>query len=137
VPFEWVDHTADAGIEVRGSSAEAVLERAILATAAVIVGDSPLEPLEDRAIRATGADDAERLVCLLGEVIYLHDVESFLPAEATVRLDGETVTATLRGERFDEARHWVERDLKAVTFHQAALRATTDGSWVGRVIFDL
>jgi SHS2 domain-containing protein len=46
------------------------------------------------------------------------------------------VTARLRGEAFDPARHQLKQEIKAVTYHQAFVQTTVQG-WKGRVILDV
>ncbi len=53
--------------------------------------------------------------------------------------DGEvacsSLTARVRGERFDARRHPMKIELKAPTYHQLAVEHTDDG-WSVRIIFD-
>ena len=137
VPFEWVDHTADLGVALTGGEPEQVYARAVLATAALLVGDSPVRPDSERTVEVEGDDRVERLVSLAGEVIYLWDVEAFVPARVQVVEAGRRVRATLAGEAFDPERHWVEREVKAATFHEATFTAVPGGGWQARLLFDL
>jgi len=137
VPFEWVDHTADLGVALAGDGPEQVYARALLATAALLVGDSPVRPEAERRVEVEGDDRVERLVSLAGELIYLWDVEAFVPARAEVTEDGRRVRAILSGETFDPERHWVEREVKAVTFHEATFSAAPGGGWQAHLLFDL
>jgi len=44
--------------------------------------------------------------------------------------------ALLRGETYDPARHRIKQEIKAVTYHQAAVEKTAAG-WRARVVFDV
>ena len=137
VPFEWLDHTADVGVALDGVDPAQVYARAALAAVALLVGDSPVRPVEERVVEVEGEDRVERLVSLAGEVIYLWDVEAFVPARVQVTEAGERVQAILTGETFDPDRHWVEREVKAATYHEASFEAAPGGRWQARLLFDL
>ena len=51
-------------------------------------------------------------------------------------VNSRTLKALLRGECFDPVRHRIEREIKAVTYHQASVTKTGDG-WLARVVFDV
>ncbi|MGZ3608142.1 MAG: archease [Syntrophales bacterium] len=42
----------------------------------------------------------------------------------------------MAGEPFDPAKHTINTEIKAVTYHQAAVKEA-QGMWTGRVIFDV
>jgi len=46
------------------------------------------------------------------------------------------LTAVLRGEKYDPARHRIRMEIKAATYHQASIRRMAAG-WIGRVVFDV
>ena len=54
----------------------------------------------------------------------------------TIKREHETLTVALRGEIFDEQKHIVLTQVKAVTYHQLEFRPD-GGQWVGRVVLDL
>jgi len=70
-------------------------------------------------------------------VVYLWDVEGFVPARVAVVEGPGSVRATLEGETFDPDRHWVEREVKAATFHEAVFVEGPGGVWRARLLFDL
>ena len=47
------------------------------------------------------------------------------------------LTALLRGEAFDPARHRIKQEIKAVTYHQAEVCQNAAGGWTARVICDV
>jgi len=137
VPFDWLDHTADVGVLVRGADRAEVYARVALVTATLIVGDSPLRAREERRFDLPGEDRIEHLVSLAGEVIYLWEVEAFLPARADVAVEAGRIRATLCGETFDPERHWMEREVKAATWHGARFERRGAEGWQAQLLFDL
>lgn len=137
VPFEWLEHTADVAVAVTGADPAEVYERIALVAATLIVGDSLARPAVTHEVEVEGDDRIERLVSLAGEVVYLWEVEAFVPASAEVVEDGRRVRATLWGEAFDPARHRVEREVKAATYHGALFEPDGAGGWRAELLFDL
>ena len=85
----------------------------------LLVGESPVAPVEERPIDRRGADPTERLIHFLADVLYLYDTERFVPARAG--------PAGVLGEPFDPARHTAAREVKAVTHHDATVRRDDRG----------
>ena len=84
------------------------------------------------------ADDVESLtVDFLGELLRLFELQRFLIARVRVTAcDRTSVSAELDGETYDPARHELDAEIKAVTYHQLTIGRQDDG-WVGRVILDV
>jgi SHS2 domain-containing protein len=94
----------------------------------LLVGSSPVRLLEQRPIEPQGQDVAERLVRFLEEALYLYAAERFVP--------GRAGPAGVLGEPFDPARHTALREVKAVTYHGAAVRRNRAGLTV-TLVFDV
>ena len=58
----------------------------------------------------------------LNELLYLWDVERFIPKTIAIIRDGVNIKAILRGEILDEHRHTIMGAVKAVTYHQFSIR---------------
>ena len=51
-------------------------------------------------------------------------------------LTEQNLSATIRGEKIDDRKHSLKKEVKAVTYH--ALKVERSGTgWVGEVIFDI
>ncbi len=118
-PYKFLDHEADAGFEVYGQTEEELYQNATCALFSLITDLRRIHPEIER--RVDVSDNAESLVTFLNDLLYLWDVERFIPKTiATVR-DGATIKVTLRGEKFDEHRHTVLGAVKAVTYHKFSI----------------
>lgn len=134
MPYKFIDHTADVGIEATGDTLEEAFAATVLGMFAVICDPDTVERREIKAVRAE-ADTPERLIFrLLDECIYVHSTEGWLAGRATVSLDDGRATATLEGEPIDHDRHRDLTEVKAPTKH--LLEVETDPPRV-QVIFDL
>ncbi|HOD76108.1 MAG TPA: archease, partial [Syntrophorhabdaceae bacterium] len=80
--------------------------------------------------------NGELLINFLNELLFVWDVERFIPAEVAVSFEREGLTALLRGEPFDEGRHSIELELKAVTYHKFAI-TEEKGKFKAIIIIDV
>lgn len=134
----FFDHTGDFGADLEADAEAALYEASVDALIALLVDDPrAIREAESRALAIAGADPEEQLVALGNEVLYLFET-GWLARRVEVdelREDGLAVTA--HGESFDPARHVIARPIKAVTHHGARIEERADGTWIGRLIFDL
>jgi len=127
-PYRFVPHTADVAAELRAESEVGLYQAGVDALRELLVGTSPVRSLEQRPIAVRGADPTERLVRFLGDVLYLYDTERFVPQRA--------LPLGVSGEPFDPARHHALREVKAVTYHGAAVLPDGDG-YRATIVFDV
>jgi len=135
--FAPIDHTADVGYRLFAPNLTelfAVAGRALFD--AITELDSIQLQLERRI--EVEADDVEALfVAWLAELNYYCITALELYAEFNVeKISPTAVRATVRGEKIDPARHVIQTEIKAVTYHELYVRETPNG-WEAQVIFDV
>ena len=141
MPVRPLDHTADAGIEVRATGLDELFADAAAGLCATITDPAGVAR-DDAAEVAVEAPDLERLmVDWLEELLFRFDVERLLPAEAAVSVGeqsggGWRLRARVRGERFDPDRHPLAVTVKAITYHGLSVERDAEG-WRATVIFDI
>ena len=88
-------------------------------------------------MRAEGGAPEELLVGWLEEILFAFEVDGFVPAAARVESlgDGEVV-GELRGEDLDPRRHELRHAVKAVTYHDLAIKRVAGGYEV-HIVFDV
>lgn len=135
--FEITEHTADLGLRVEAPDLASLLAEAGRGLTAIITGDlEQVRPATARAMRVEGTDPAYLLFDWLNEVLFAFESERVLLREFDVRVDERGLSATARGERFDPARHRLQHEVKAITYH--GLQAVkTGGGWRAQVIVDI
>ena len=135
--FRFLNHTGDLGMEIYGQSLIDLFENAGQALFAVITNPSKVEEKIGKKI-GLNYDDLETLmVDWLGQLLYLHEVEGLLFRRFEVSSIGDgRFEASAWGEVFEERKHVVRTEVKAVTFHQLEVRQRGD-RWQARVILDL
>jgi SHS2 domain-containing protein len=134
--FREFEHTGDIGIELTAPTRGELFQRAAIALASLLVETSSVEQAEQREVAIAGATDSDLMHDLLTELLCLFTVEGFIWTDASVKEADGSLRVTLRGERFDPARHPFHGEIKAVTYHQLMVANSPDG-WRARVIFDV
>jgi SHS2 domain-containing protein len=135
--YEFFDHTADIGISAGGKTLAELFIHAAKGLTALIAEESHLEPNETRAIQLSAENVEALLLVWLTELLFWFSRDRFLPVSYT--LDDATPTSlrgSVRGGRFDPARHTQGREVKAITRHQLSVRQEADG-WHARVLVDI
>ena len=128
MPYRFLPHTGDVAVALDAPDDLGLRTAGIEALRELLVGTSPVGALVERPIAPKGRDDAERLVRFLEDALYLYDVEGFVPARAS--------PTGILGEPFDPARHAPAGEVKAVTYHQAAVRRDDTGLHA-TIVFDV
>ncbi len=131
------DHTADVGLEAWGATFGEALAEAGLGLQAIMLPGSVVQARDLRKFRVA-ADDADALVVVwLSELLYAFEAHGWLSGsfEVSVNSDGQ-LSATARGETFDEERHVLGVGVKAVSYHDLAVRCESDAVRI-RVILDV
>lgn len=135
--YKVFDHTSDLGIEVAGNTLSHLFENAVLSIADIITDTDRVRARQTKVIKASGVDADDLWVNFLREVLYTVNGERFLIKECRVgQIDDTQVTVEVRGEPFDPLIHRMKKEIKAVTYHQAAIIKDAHG-FNGRVILDV
>ena len=140
MPFCAREHTADLGLEVWAPTLDRLFVDAAVGLADAITDASVLRETErvDVTVEEPALDLL--LVAWLEELLYRFETTGALARGGEARVvegtSGWRVEATLRGERFDAARHPLRVTVKAITYHGLEV-AGSEGEWRARVLFDI
>jgi SHS2 domain-containing protein len=134
---ETFDHTADLGLRVRAPDLDTLFAEAAEALFGVIVEDlSTVQPREPLDVRLE-ADDREYLLFdWLRRLLAEHDARHLLFSRFTVHVADDGLTGTAWGEPLDRARHELDHEVKAITYHGLRVEPA-DGGWLAEVIVDI
>lgn len=136
--YREIEHTADVGLELDAPALKAAFEQAAASMFDLMCDLDTVGECVPRTVRATSREgDLEGLmVRWLTELLYVFASERLLLSSFHVReLAGGVIEADVAGEPYDPARHATKSELKAVTYHELAVKKT-DAGWSVRVIFD-
>jgi SHS2 domain-containing protein len=127
----FVEHGGEVEVELTAESEAGIFAAALDAFAELVVDDDT-GPAELRTVELRGRERSLLLVDWLGELLYLGEVERFVPTEAvSIELADDWLRATVAG------RHNTLRPLvKGIALHGLEFEPR-GGAWHGRVIFDV
>lgn len=137
MPFKILDHTADIRVRVSGKTLEELLKSAALGFMSLVTDTSGVEPSEKVAFEVHGENGEELLIKMLGEILYLHQVEKMVFSDIDITLTGgNKLEAVLYGEKTDPERHELELDIKAATYHNLKIVKAND-RLMAEIVFDI
>lgn len=141
MPYEYLDHEADIGLEATGTDLAEALRDGVRGLLALLVDPETVEPREVVPVEASGEDPGSLFVALLNAVLAAVDVHRmfFRDFELTrlERVENQwVVEGRLYGEPIDLERHAVEIEVKAATYG-GLLAERTESGWRLRCVLDL
>ena len=129
--YRFAEHVGEVEVELEAVTEAGIFEAAAAAFAELAGEDGEGEPAAHE-VELAAADGALLLVDWLNELVFLAEVEGFVPVEVTaIELEDGRLRATLTGYRGGPS-HLV----KAVTLNRLALEQE-GGRWHGRVVLDV
>ena len=133
-PIEIVEHTADWSLRVRGEDLGQLFRYAAVGMAMLMVEDPAALPDDVERNLALEAYDAESLlVDWLNELAYWAEMEQIVINQIDIKEISETrLAATVRGGKAPV----LDKHIKAVTFHNLAIKSTDSGLEV-TIVFDV
>jgi len=135
--YQHIDHTADVGLQIFGSSLKQLFENAAEGMFDFITELQRVDSNTERHIEITAGDRDALLVTWLSELNYILQTEDILFKDFLINDMSDTrLQGIARGEQFEPQRHVIYTEVKAVTYHQLYIRESDDG-WQAQVIFDL
>jgi SHS2 domain-containing protein len=133
--IEELPHTADVMYRITSERVEGIFEDAARAMFQTMYGSCNPVPTVEKNVSLT-ADDLEMLLSdFLSELLFISEVEYIVICDATVSLDGTTLTATARGEPFDPQRHR-GREIKGISLSNLRIYKR-NRDYVMDIIFDV
>jgi SHS2 domain-containing protein len=134
---EVFEHTADIGLRVRAESLDALFAEAARGLFGLIVENlDDVRPLRKETVPIDGSDREYLLFDWLNELLFRFDSGHMVYAAFDVHLNPTGLRAEVQGEPLDPARHRLDHEVKAITYHGLKVEQSTDG-WLAEVILDI
>jgi len=136
--YELIDHTADIGIRVKGSSPEELFVHAAEAMFDILARPKrTLIPSISYPVTAEADSIDELLVRWLQELHMAFDMRKLVLTHIWIdEISPTRVSGGGKGLKFDGMRHTMGTQIKAVTYHGLKVEEQ-DGEWLAEVIFDI
>lgn len=133
--FEEISHTADVKVHACAPTLEMLFSETFKALMRVMYGTT-LQGEIQKEIQIESSSIESLLIDFLSEVLFVSDVESLVFSEASVRINGFSLIAELKGEPFDPVRHSVGSEVKGISY--SGLEITHDANgYMLDIIFDV
>ncbi|MCI0705453.1 MAG: archease [Planctomycetia bacterium] len=134
---ELFEHTADLGLRATAPNLNTLFEEMAACLVSAMVEDpASVRPLQEVKIELAGADREFLLFDWLKELLLRFDTDHVLFASFDVQVSDTGLTARVRGETYDPARHVLAHEVKAITYHE--LKVVQEGNeWLAEVIVDI
>ena len=137
--YKFFDHTADIGVEVTGRTRTELFVNAAKALLDVMIENKTGEESkkQQKKITVAGADIADLLINFLREILYLFNGEKFITVSCEmIQFNNQELKARLTGESFNNKKHLIKTEIKAVTYSGLTVEKVQAG-WRARIIFDV
>ena len=122
--YKIIDHEADVGFEIYGKTLEDLYKNAVEALFSLII--EPGERRPEKGKRFDLTDDQGLLIAFLNELLYLWDMEGFIPKDLSLKIENKKLTGTVIGGIYNPSRDKIKREVKAVTYHKFSIEETND-----------
>jgi SHS2 domain-containing protein len=135
--YETFSHTADVGLRVQSPDLNTLFAEAGQAFFSVIIENlSDVKPRNRVEFHIAGQDLAYLLADWLNELLFAFESRRLLLREFEVSVGHDGLQAVAQGETVDEARHTLDHEVKAVTYHGLKVEQT-DAGWLAEVVLDI
>ena len=135
--WEHYIHGADIGVRGIGATKAQAFEQAAVALTAVIAEPETVAPRQEVTLSCAAPDDELLLADWLNALIYEMATRDMLFSRFSVRIDGERLEATARGEQLDVARHRPAVEVKGATYTELRVAREMSGAWVAQCVVDV
>lgn len=133
--YELIEHTADVGIKAFGTTLSETFENAAVGMFDIITDNSNIEKIGQCKITLDAPDLEQLLVDWLSELLFLNSAKNLVLKEFKVIIDNNHLSAIVYGEEFDESKHNIGTEIKAVTYHM--LEVHNKDPFFVKVLFDI
>ena len=133
--YRFIDHPSDIGMDVKGETLKDLFVNASNGMLSVISEPTSSSKRFSKKLHLKEDSHEELLHSYLSEILWLIASERFFPIKIDItRLNENTLDAEMEGFQLKSEK--IEREVKAVTYHQ--LKIIKKGQiWFTRIIFDV
>jgi SHS2 domain-containing protein len=135
--WEHFDHEADIGVRGFGSSPEEAFEQAALAMTAVVCDPDTIKTEQTIEVVCYGQDLELLLIDWLNALVYEMATRRMLFGQFKVEISTNGLTASVKGEEVDVARHQPAVEIKGATFTLLKVAQDASGQWIAQTIVDV
>jgi SHS2 domain-containing protein len=135
--WEHFDHEADIGIRGFGNTPGEAFEQTALAMTAVVCDPDTIKAEQTIEVVCHGKDLEILLVDWLNALVYEMSTRRMLFRQFKVEISANGLSASVKGEEVDVARHQPAVEIKGATFTMLKVGQDPSGQWVAQTIVDV
>lgn len=138
IPYEIIEHTADVGLKVNGTTLKELFENAASGMFYIVAHKKSSSNKHKKIqIKKEVEDFEELLVDWLSELLYIFDSQKILFSNFKIlELNNSGVIGEAFGEKIDPSKNTLQTEIKAVTFHGLKIEEDKNG-FSCKIIFDV
>jgi SHS2 domain-containing protein len=135
--YRYIEHTADVGFEAYGDTLEELFANAAIAMYSFMTDVDEIADEEERAVVIQSEDLLSLMFDWLDELLFLFESESLVMKHFAIIVNESEfrITGTVRGGKFDPAKHESGIIVKAVTYNMMEVKKNE--VWHARVVLDV
>ena len=133
--YELIEHTADVGVKAYGKTVAEAFEHAAEAMFDIITDESMIGSIGEYDIQLEAPDLEQLLVDWLSKLLFLNDAENLVFGKFQVTIDANRLSAHVFGEKYNNKKHKMGVEIKAVTYHM--VKVTEKDPIFAQVLFDI
>ncbi len=135
--YKIIKNSPELIVKVVGKTKSELLTKSGFAIFDLMTDLEKVQIQERLPLEVEGIDDDDLMVNWMRELLYLYQGSGYLLKEFEVHETREFyVRAEGRGEKYDPDRHEIQREIRAVVYHQCRIGKTGD-QWTAQVNFEL
>jgi SHS2 domain-containing protein len=135
--YELIEHTADFGLKVYGKNLAELFRNAAVALFENIGELRRVKSTKKIIIELKALNLDELFIGWLREMLYQFNGKEILLKDFKIKKISDTeISAEVFGEELDLGKHRLNKEIKAVTYHELSVKKTNFG-YEAQVIFDI
>lgn len=136
MPYKYLNHTADLGVEVEANTLVGLLVNTAKAIFETQI-KGRLLTREELYLEIKSTSLEELLIEWCRELLYNFSVKGFIPKKYEIEIaENFDLRATLNGDIFDKKRHRIKMEIKNATYHDLTVKKI-DNNYYAKIIFDV
>jgi protein archease len=116
LPYKIIEHTADLALELSGGTLTELAESAVLGYVTLLTNPRDVGTSEMKEFIIIQDNPEGKIVSLINELIYLFEIEDFIPRHSQIFIDGDKLFCLVFGETYNSARHELFHCIKSATY---------------------
>lgn len=135
--YELINHTGDIGIKITENTLIEIFNTAAFAMFNIMFDVKNFSDEIKKNFHLEANSTSDLLNFWLSELLKTFFLDKIVFSKFNlIKIENNVLQAEAYGESFDEKKHLMKREIKAVTFHELYVKKEND-KWRAQVIFDV